>query len=119
MGRISQINHKGRNIFYIDFSNTKKQEEVFAVIEEASQYITSQKENSLYLLTNLTNAFFNTTVKNRMNEYLVQNKPYTKKSAVFGMGGLIRILYNGLMRLTGRNVRSFETEEQAKDFLAN
>ena len=119
MGKTKLINHKGENIFYIDFSNTKNETEVFAIIEEASQYITSQSESSLYLLTNLTNAFFNTTVKNKMNEYLVQNKPYTKKSAVFGMGGLIRILYNGLMKLTGRDVRSFETEEQAKDFLAN
>jgi len=117
MSRTKEINYKGKNIFYIDFSNTKKQEEVYSVIEDASKYITSQTENSLYLLTNLTNAFFNTSVKNRMNEYLVQNKPYTKKSAVFGMNGLVRILYNGLMKLTGRDVRSFETEEQAKNFL--
>jgi len=119
MGKTGIINHKGREIFYIDFSNSKNQDEVFLTINEASKYITSQKENSLYLLTNLSNAFFNSAVKNRMKEYLEQNKPYTKKSAVFGMNGLIRILYNGLMKLTRRDVRSFETEEQAKDYLVN
>ena len=82
MGKTSVINHKGRGIFYIDFSNSKSQEEVFSVMDEASIYITSQKENSLYILTNLSNAFFNSAIKTRMNEYLVQNKPYTQKSAV-------------------------------------
>ncbi len=119
MEKTKVINYKGIDIFYINFSNLKNQDEVFSVIDEASKYITSQKENSLYLLTNLTDTFFNSAIKSRMKDYLEQNKPFTKKSAVFGMSGLIRILYNGLMKITGRDVRSFDTEENAKKFLAH
>jgi len=40
MEKTQVINYKGRDIFYINFSNSKNQEEVFFVIDEASKYIT-------------------------------------------------------------------------------
>jgi len=40
-----------------------------------------------------------------------------KKSAVFGMSGIARVVFNSIMKLAERDVRSFETEEQAKNFL--
>ena len=65
----------------------------------------------------MTNMFFNNEVKSQFTNFLKGNKPHIKKSAVFGMSGLARILFNGLMKITGRDVRSFETMEEAKEFL--
>lgn len=49
--------------------------------------------------------------------FLKGNKPYIKISSVFGMSGLARILFNGLMKITGRDIRSFENMTDAQEFL--
>jgi len=35
------------------------------------------------------------------------------------LSGLQRIVYNGIMKITGRDIRSFETIEIAKDWLVS
>lgn len=117
MKRTSFINHKGTSIFYMDFSNAKSQIETKSIIDESIDYIRNQPNGSVIGLTNMENMFFNNEVKNQFTTFLAGNKPFMKKSAVFGMSGLARILFNGLMKLTGREVRSFETMEDAKEFL--
>ena len=119
MGKTKVINHKGINIFYTDFSNTKSEQDINLIIEECINYIRKQPLNSLIAVTNMEKMFFNKKVAGIFPKYLKDNKPYMKKSAVFGMSGLARILFNSIMKLAGRDVRSFETEEQAKDFLVN
>lgn len=117
MERVKFIKTKGENIFYMDFSNAKAPAEITKVIEESISYIRKQPHNSVVGLTNMENMFFNNDVKNMFTTFLKGNKPFMKKSAVFGMSGLARILFNGLMKITGRDVRSFENKEEAIDFL--
>jgi len=117
MGKTKTITHKGINMFYMDFSNAKTVEEVATIIDESIAFIRKQPLTSVVGLTNMTNMFFNSEVKTQFINFLKGNKPYIKKSAVFGMSGLARILFNGLMKITGRDVRSFETEIEAKEFL--
>jgi len=101
----------------MDFSNAKSMLEIEPIINESIAYIRKQPINSVTGLTNLENMFFSNEVKNAFSTFLQGNKPYMIKSAVFGMSGLARILFNGLMKITGRDVRSFEKIEEAKDFL--
>jgi len=117
MRRTEILNHKGTDLFYMDFSNLKTSQEISLVINESIAFIRKQALNSVTGLSNLENMFFNNDVKNQFTSFLKGNKPYIKKSAVFGMSGLARILFNGLMKITGRDVRSFEKMEEAKDFL--
>lgn len=119
MNRTKLINHKGISIFYMDFSNVKSVIDITAIVDESIAYIRKQPLNSVIGLTNLDTMFFNNDVKNIFTTFLAGNKPYMKKSAVFGMSGLARILFNGLMKITGRDVRSFEKMEEAKEFLVN
>lgn len=119
MSRTRIITHKGINIFYMDFSNAKSPEETAQIIESSISYIRSKPLGTVVGLTNMENMFFNNEVKSQFATFLKGNKPYMKKSAVFGMSGLARILFNGLMKITGRDVRSFETMDEAKAFLEN
>ena len=48
---------------------------------------------------------------------LKKNKSYIKASAIVGITGLKQIVFNGLMRITGRDIKSFSTIEQAKSWL--
>ncbi|MBN1253619.1 MAG: hypothetical protein JXR51_16885 [Bacteroidales bacterium] len=117
MARADIINYKGRDIFYMDFSNLKTKEEINAVMVESVNFIRNKPEKSITALTNMTNMHFNNEVKDLFSDFLKGNKPHIKISSVFGMSGLARILFNGLMKITGRDVRSFEKETEAKDFL--
>jgi hypothetical protein len=117
MERTKLINHKGKNIYFMDFSDIKSINEISEIISTSIAYIRKQPSSSVIGLTNLTNMAFSNEIKNSFATFLSGNKPYMKKSAVFGMSGLARIVFNGLMRITGRDVRSFEKMEEAKEFL--
>ncbi|MCF6240988.1 MAG: hypothetical protein L3J74_06530 [Bacteroidales bacterium] len=117
MSGTKTINYKGVNIFYMDFSNAKNREEINKVMTESIHYIRNQPKNSVIALTNMTNMFFNNDIRNDFQEFLSGNKAYIKISSVFGMSGLARFLFNSLMKVTGRDVRSFETMGEAQEFL--
>lgn len=51
-------------------------------------------------------------------DFVKGNKPYVKASAVVGLSGLQQIVYNGIMKITGREIKSFSTLAEAKDWLA-
>jgi len=117
MGKTQIVEYQGRKIFFIDFSNLKSFDEVKAVTVEAKKYIHSQPAMSLLTLANVEGTHFNNEIKEMFAEYVKSNKPYVKASAVIGVSGLKQILYNAIMKLSGRDIRSFSTIVQAKDWL--
>jgi hypothetical protein len=117
--RTQIIEHKGTAIFFIDFSKLKTFEEIHSITVEAQKYIHAQPHNSIYTLTSVEDTHFNTEIRNMFTEYVKSNKSYVKRSAVVGVTGLKLILFNTMMKLTGRDTRSFSGIEEAKDWLTN
>ena len=111
------INHQGKSIFYMDFSGLKDINDIKSTVSKSIEYIRSQPDKSVLTLTNLDGIHFNTEIKNMFTDFISGNKPHIKASSVVGMTGLLRIVYNGLMRLTGRDIRSFDNINVAKDWL--
>ncbi|MBN1925502.1 MAG: hypothetical protein JW798_06690 [Prolixibacteraceae bacterium] len=112
------IYYNQKRIIYIDFSNIKKTEEIYALMEEAKRFIAVNLPKSVLTLTNLTGMHFNNEVFNRFTAYVKVNAPYVKASAVVGMNGMMQIFYNSFTRITGRDVKAFSTEYEAKKYLA-
>jgi hypothetical protein len=117
MSRTQHITYKGKVIFMMDFSNLTKTQEIQELIIESALYIRSQPKGSVLTLTNLTGMYFSNEVRDLFNNFLKGNKPYIKGSAVVGLSGLQQILYNGLMKVTGRDLKSFTGESNAKEWL--
>ena len=117
MERISFIEHKGKQILHLDFARTGP-DDVFRIIEEAKQVIKDQPPMSLRTLTDVTDLKFNTAAADAMKEFANHNKPYVTAAAVVGVTGLKQIIYNAVVRFTGRNLVAFDTDGQAKDWLA-
>ena len=111
------ISHQGKRIYYMDFSGLRDFNEIKQVVSKSIEYIRSQPEKSVLTLTNLDGIHFNTEIKNMFVDFISGNKPHIKASSVIGMTGLLRIVYNGLMRVTGRDIRSFDNINVAKDWL--
>ncbi|MFN8258464.1 MAG: hypothetical protein U0W24_22440 [Bacteroidales bacterium] len=115
--RSQTINHKGVNIYYMDFSGIKSENEVQSVIDGSIQYLRNLPPLSAICLTNITDMHFNNQIKDKFQDFVKGNKPYIKASAVLGVTGLKQILFNGIMKLTGRDVKCFDDIETAKEWL--
>ncbi|NPA37279.1 MAG: hypothetical protein GXO47_10570 [Chlorobi bacterium] len=103
----------------MDFSEMKELTDIKNLISESAEYIRSQPEHSLITLTNLKNMHFNSEIKELFSDFIKKNKPHIKSSAVIGLSGLQQFVYNGIMKITGRNIRSFENINTAKDWLTS
>jgi hypothetical protein len=119
MAKTQIIEYQGKKIFFIDFSNLKSFDEINEVTKEAKLYIHSQTPKTVFTLTSVEGTHFNNEIKEMFTEYVKSNKNYVKASAVIGVSGLKQIMYNTMMRLTGRDTRSFDTIEQAKTWLVS
>jgi len=113
------LKHNGKSIFYMNFTNVSSIEEIKSIIDQSIKFIRIQPQKSVIALTNLENIFFNSHVKDLFLDFVKHNEPYIKTSAVIGMSGLVRIMFNGVMKLSGRDVRSHETMNKALDFLTH
>ena len=117
MKKTESINYKGKNILYLDFSNMKNKEEIICLEKDGSTLIRSQNLNSVYTLTNMDGMFFNSDIKKFFEEMVKLNAPYVRAAAVIGMSGLISVMYNAFVTVTGRNIKSFRTKEDALEYL--
>jgi hypothetical protein len=114
MARTQQINHERKVIFFMDFSNLKNFQEVKGLISESIGYIRKQPRGSVLTLTNIQGMHFNNETRDAFNDFIKGNKPYVKAGAVVGLSGLQQIIYNSLMKMSGRDIKSFAKSEDAK-----
>lgn len=119
MARTQVITHKGVTIFQMDFSNLHNANEISAVMNESIAYIRNKPFNSLYCLTNISGMHFSSEIKDMFQNFVKGNKPFVKASSVVGLSGLQMVVYNGLMKITGRDIKSFSTMDAAKDWLVS
>ncbi|MGE5606125.1 MAG: hypothetical protein ACM3YE_10615 [Bacteroidota bacterium] len=120
MKRVEVLNHKGREIVYLDFSNLeiKDWDEFKATIENAKNVIKNYPPASAYTLVNFTNLRFSTQFLAELKELTFHNKPYVKNGAVFGVQGLQKVVFDAVMRITGRDLPIFNSKEEGMDWLS-
>lgn len=106
-------------IYYLDFSNLKEVRDIENVIEGASKVIQNQPDTSVLSLSNLEGMHFNTAIREAFISFVKDNKPFIKASAIIGVKGLSKIAFNGLVSVTGRNLKAFSTKEEAISYLAS
>lgn len=118
MPRTQQIVHNGKKIYQMDFTKLNNVNEIKDLISESVRFIRVQPPQSLLTLTLINDMHFSTEIKDLFNDFIKGNKPHVKAGAVIGLSGLQQIVYNGLMKMTGRDIKSFNNVEEAKNWLA-
>jgi hypothetical protein len=119
MERTQVILHQGKKIVYIDFSNLRMFDEIKTVIEDAKKHIHGQPPLSVLTLTSVEETHFNSEIKDLFTAYISSNKPYVKARAILGVTGLKQVIYNGMIKFTGNNIRAFTKAEDAKNWLVS
>ena len=119
MPKTQQLVHNRKTIFHMDFSNLNNVPEIKSLINESVRYIRSQPFGSVLTLTSIQGMHFNNEIKDLFSDFIKGNKPYVKAGAVLGVSGLQQIIYNSLMKITGRDIKAFSNSEEAKNWLAD
>jgi hypothetical protein len=112
------ISYKGKSIVYLDFTNMKDKDEIMKLESDGANYIRSQQLNSVYTLTNMEGMFFNNELKKYFEDIAKGNTPYVKAGVVVGMTGLISIMYNAFVTVTGRAIKSCKSKDEGLEYLA-
>jgi hypothetical protein len=90
---------------------------LLSAIGKAEGIIRTHLENSLLVLTDVTNARFDEHMSVRMKEFTKHNKPYVKASAVVEISGIKKIILDAVMLFSGRKIHACDTLDQAKEWL--
>ncbi len=117
-GSVQFIEHKGRKILLIDFARCEL-EEIVDIIQKGKKLISAEPAGSLLTLTNVTETRNNSAVVRVMKEFTTFNKPFVKAGAVVGLDGLKKVVFEAIMKFSGRNLSVHEDIEQAKDWLTH
>ena len=114
--RISFITHRGKPIMQIDFSHCEPKE-ILLLLEEIRRTGHVREREQGAALVDMSGAHIDREVATRMKEVLVRDKPYVKRSAWIGTETVPKVYYENMKSFTQREFPSFQTREEALDWL--
>ena len=114
--RVYTIEH---GIVLLDFTNVADPSTERHRIDEARRFIATQPLGQALVLTDVSGSNFDQRAIEDLRKLVEANRPYVKASALVGLSALTRVIFRAVMTLTGRQVRAFETREQAIKFLVS
>lgn len=118
MGSTQTVSHKGKEIFITDVSKCQA-EEAKRVFDEAIQKITKLPLKSVLLITDSTDAVYNSETSTVTKHFSSSISAHIKGSAVVGADSMKKIMISTLRLLTKRDIKTFDTREQAMDWLVS
>jgi len=116
--RSKWIEYRGKQIFYQDFSglmydtNALKEE-----LKQVQGVVVSHPKNSLLILSDFRDTNMTNEMMSVLNGASEVTKDHVRKTAVLGVTGVKRTLADLLTRLTGQQLKYFDSEAVAKDWL--
>ena len=116
--RVRFIEHKGRKIIYLDFSNLHG-DDLAKVVNEFKQLVLANKNNNrLVSLTNFSNSHIFGEGLSHIKKVAKEVRPYLYKRAVIGITGAKMVLYKTVNFFAGSTpTKLFKTLDEAKDYL--
>ena len=114
--RIRFIDHRGKRILLIDFSQCSA-EEILAMLDKVQEKVAGNPQDSVLTLADFTGGHFDKSAVTRMKEVLVHDRPYVKRAAWVGTKSLPHVFYENAKSFSQRDLPSFDTREEAMDWL--
>jgi hypothetical protein len=116
MEHVQFITFQGKRILLVDMSNAQ-QEDALAILSEAKKVIGTQLPQSLLTLTDVSEMRYNVAVAQAFKDLSVFDKPIVRAAAVVGVDGLMKIMLNGIIKVSSRQFGLFDSREQAQEWL--
>lgn len=116
--RSDWIEHKGKKIFYQNFSNNFYNSAVVKEeLIEVQKVVKAQPLNSVLVLSDFRDTNVGSDLLSVMNAASAATKVHVHKTAVLGVTGMKRRFADLLTAITGQPLKYFDNIEYAKNWL--
>ncbi|MHC1783145.1 MAG: hypothetical protein AB9891_10400 [Anaerolineaceae bacterium] len=116
MSYVTVEKHNDKDIVHINLADCPTNE-VPATLQAAHTIIKKFPLKSVLVYTDVTNAAYTKEIANAMKDFTRDNTPYVKASAVRGAEGIRMVLLQTVALMTRREMKTFDDEKTAKDWL--
>jgi len=116
MDRIKVMQHKGKEILFLDLSNCKP-DETLVIIKEFKKVVSGYSEHSLLTITDVSGFVLSTDIIDDLKELIQYDELYVKMGAIVGLSNVQRAVYHTIMMFTNRKMGLFDTIDEAKEYL--
>jgi hypothetical protein len=114
--RLRFIKHKGQVIFLLDFSHCNGKE-MLLLLDQVRADVARHAPGSVLTLGDFSGAHVDKAVATKIQEVLVFDRPYVKKSAWVGTEDVPHIFFEHFKSFSQREIPTFPTREAAMDWL--
>jgi len=114
------IDHKGKQIFFSDYSNFNMDEMAFQTEVDAATYtVARESESSVRLLVDVRDTIGSQEIINILAESARRCKPNIVATAVVGINGIRKVFMSSIMRASGLLIMPMDSMDEAKEWLVN
>lgn len=114
--RLRFIKHKGQAIFILDFSHCSGKE-MLLLLDQVRADVARHAPGSVLTLADFSGAHVDKAVATKIQEVLVFDRPYVKKSAWVGAEDVPHVFFEHFKSFSQRDFPTFPTREAAMDWL--
>lgn len=106
----------GRPLMIVRVNGMGKQE-TLATLKKAAGEVKKYTQQTLLMITDVTNTPFDKDVSEAFKGYAAHNKPYVLASSIIGISGLNKIILTAVARFTGRSFYIAKDLDDARAWL--
>ena len=110
------IQHAGKEVFVLDFTD-KKPAAALELIEECARQVRTRPEASVRTLTLVSGGTFSQEVLSGLKDLTKGNAPYVNKAALVGITGLYKVALQAVSMFSKRQFHMFDCKNEALNFL--
>jgi hypothetical protein len=118
MERVHLIEHRGKSIVFLDFTNIKNPAEGPGIIAGVKEFFARQPPTQqLRTLTDVTGSHYDARTLEALKDLAAHNKPYVGVAAAVVNTALHRVAMNLAAMFARRKFTAFASRDQALDWL--
>ena len=110
------VDYKGVKIVYTNIVDTSGNEAI-PVFDKVQSLVAQFPDKSVLSCVNARNARFNKDLLAKIKDTVKKNNPKSKATVVCGLNKLSKLILNGIISATGRQMKLFDGEAEAKEWL--
>lgn len=114
--RENWIVHKGKRILFHDYSGLRADEATQTVINLTDCIVNRGVDNLLFLV-DVTGTLSNPKTITTFKKEAARSQPFTKKTAVIGVGGIVKFFLTVVNRAANTSAVAFDSKSEALDWL--
>jgi len=116
------VDYKGNQIYYVDYSYIKSNDEFLSIIKETNSFrekVKAQGKKNLLMLVDVTGSFVYGEVLDEIKKAGKHTKEITAREAVVGVTGAKKILLKVVQTFTKMNLKVFGNVDDAMNWLVS